>query len=195
VNQLESTIAGTRKIMNKNSILKAIATGVTLIAIQSSAHAVDSASFEFATGNKTQMARIGAQWRWDRQWFRSNGTHLGGYWDLTLAQWRGNSFQNVEGRTQNITDIGITPVFRFQRDDLKGPYVEAGIGAHYLSELYDNNGRKLSTNFEFGDHLGAGYVFRNNLDVSVKFQHFSNGGIKEPNNGVNFAVVRVSYPF
>jgi hypothetical protein len=166
-----------------------------LIVIQSSAHAVDSTSFEFATGNKTKMARVGLQWKWERQWFRSNGTHLGGYWDLTLAQWRGDRFEDVEGRTQNITDIGITPVFRFQRDDLKGPYVEAGIGAHYLSEHYNNNGRQLSTNFQFGDHLGIGYVFRNNLDVGLKFQHFSNGGIKEPNNGVNFAVVRVSYPF
>jgi lipid A 3-O-deacylase len=35
----------------------------------------------------------------------------------------------------------------------------------------------------------------NNLDLGLKLQHFSNGGIKDPNDGVNFAVVRISYPF
>jgi lipid A 3-O-deacylase len=182
-------------MMIKNVAWRAVAAGCVFLGLQSSSHAVDSASLEFGTGNKTQMVRFGAQWKWDRQWWQSNGTHIGGYWDLTLSQWRGNRFQNVPGNTQNITDLGFTPVFRFQRDSLKGPYLEAGIGAHYLSGLYDNNGRRLSTNFQFGDHLGVGYVFPNNLDLGLKFQHFSNGGIKSPNNGVNFAVVRISYPF
>ncbi|SNT27055.1 Lipid A 3-O-deacylase (PagL) [Noviherbaspirillum humi] len=159
------------------------------------ASAVDSASLEFGTGNKTQMARLGVQWQWDKQWFKTNGMHLGGYWDLTLAQWRGNQFQGIRDNRQNITDIGITPVLRFQSDNRKGFYGELGIGAHYLSELYDNNGRRLSTRFEFGDHVGVGYVFSNNLDVALKFQHFSNGGIKSPNNGVNFGLIKVGYAF
>jgi hypothetical protein len=182
-------------MITTNPAWKAVAAGCLLAGLHIESYAIDSASAEFATGNKTQMARVGAQWKWDRQWLQSNGTHIGGYWDLTLAQWRGTQFQNVSGRKQNITSIGITPVFRFQRDTLKGPYAEAGIGIHYLSDLYNNNDRQLSTRFEFGDHLGIGYVFRNNLDVGLKIQHFSNGGIKQPNGGVNFAVVRVSYPF
>lgn len=165
------------------------------LAFSTPSYAVDSASVEFATGNKTKMARIGAQWEMEKRWFQSNGTHLGAYWDLTLAQWREEQYQGVRGRSENITDIGITPVFRFQNDSKLGPYGEIGIGAHLLSGLYDNNGRKLSTNFQFGDHLGVGYVFTNKLDVSLKFQHFSNGGFKQPNNGVNFGVVRASYKF
>jgi hypothetical protein len=38
-------------------------------------------------------------------------------------------------------------------------------------------------------------VFSNGLDVGLKLQHFSNGGIKKPNSGANFAVLRVAYPF
>jgi lipid A 3-O-deacylase len=161
----------------------------------SGAHAVDSISAEWATGDKTRMARVGLQWQWDKKWFQSNGTHVGGYWDLTAARWRGDHYQGTPGAIQNIYDIGFTPVFRFQRDTLVGPYVEGGIGAHYLSRLYDNNGDQLSTRFEFGDHLGIGYVFSNKLDIGLKIQHFSNGSIKQPNDGVNFAVIRVSYPF
>jgi hypothetical protein len=173
---------------------KTLAAAGILLGMHLNSHAVDSASLEFASGNKTQMARLGLQWKWNKQWWQSNGTHLGGYWDLTLARWHGTRFQNGNG-SQDLTDIGITPVLRFQRDDLKGFYLEGGIGAHYLSGLYDNNDRRFSTRFQFGDHIGVGYVFDNGLDLGLKIQHFSNGGVKQPNPGVNFAVIRASYAF
>jgi lipid A 3-O-deacylase len=179
----------------RKAAVKAVVAGCTLAAPYTVSHAVDSASFEFATGNKTQMARLGAQWKWARHWEYANGVKIGGYWDLTLAQWRGKRYRNIEGQTQDISSVGITPVFRFQHDTLKGFYAEAGIGIHYLSGLYNNNGNELSTRFQFGDHLGIGYVFQNDLDLALKIQHFSNGGIRNPNSGVNFAVLRVSYPF
>jgi lipid A 3-O-deacylase len=181
--------------MKKGNSWQSLAAITLLFGVHSVSHAADSTSFEFATGNKTQMARVGMQWKWENRWWQSNGTHIGGYWDLSLAQWRGTRAQGIPGNIQNITSFGITPVFRFQNDTLKGFYAEAGVGAHYLSDLYDNNDRKLSTRFEFGDHLGVGYVFRNNVDLGLKVQHFSNGGIKHPNNGVNFALVRLGYPF
>ena len=173
----------------------ALAIGCLLTTLTPTATAVDSASVEFGTGDKIKMVRLGAQWKWDKMWWHSNGTHIGGYWDLTLAQWRGNRFRNIPGNHQNITAIGITPVFRFQNDSRKGFYAEAGIGAHLLSELYNNNDQQLSTSFQFGDHIGVGYVFANNADISLKIQHFSNGSIKKPNDGVNFAVIRASFPF
>jgi len=180
--------------MLKKAKISLSALAFALIGTPAVSQAVDSVSFEAGTGNSTQIARVGAQWRWDQQWFKSNGTHLGGYWDLSLSQWRGNRYQGRQA-SQNITDIGITPVFRFQADSLKGWYVEGGVGAHYLSDLYDNAGRQMSTRFEFGDHVGMGYVFANKLDVGLRLQHFSNGGIKHPNDGVNFAVLRAAYQF
>lgn len=168
---------------------------VTLAAMPAISHAFDSTSFEVGTGNKTQLVRLGVQSDWDKRWFASNGSHLGGYWDYTVSGWRGTKYRNVSGENQNIADIGITPVFRFQSDSKTGLYAEAGIGVHLLSELYDNNARRLSTRFQFGDHIGVGYVFNNKFDLGLRFQHFSNGGIKQPNNGVNFAVLRGSYRF
>ncbi len=164
-------------------------------ALYSAAHAADTLSVELGGGNQTRIARISLQSKWDAQWWRSNGTHIGGYWDFSLAQWRGDRFQNVVGQRQNITSVSITPVFRFQNNTLKGFYVEAGIGAHLLSELYNNNGHRLSTSFQFGDHLGIGYVFPSTLDLGLRIQHFSNGSIKQPNDGVNLMVVRVAYQF
>ncbi|MDB5854546.1 MAG: acyloxyacyl hydrolase [Herminiimonas sp.] len=154
-----------------------------------------SYSAEFAAGNRTQAARVGAQWKWERSWWNSNGTRIGGYWDADIARWHGTRNDNIPDKVQNLWEIGVTPVFRFERDTGLGPYAEAGIGAHLLSAKYSNNGRQLSTHFQFGDHIGVGYVFSNRLDLGLRFQHFSNGGIEQPNSGVNFATLRASYAF
>ncbi|KQQ96212.1 acyloxyacyl hydrolase [Massilia sp. Leaf139] len=156
---------------------------------------VDSASFEFGTGAKVRMARVAVQKNWESRWFASNGRHLSGYWDLSAAYWRGTAYRNQPGQEQNIAVVGITPVARYQRDDKLGWYVEAGIGANLFSELYNNDDNRLSTAFQFGDHLGIGYVTPTKWDFSVKIQHYSNASIKRPNSGVNFLVVGARYQF
>ena len=185
-------------MQKKQMGLKILAIGYLLANVQAAQaidYTPDSASLEFGTGNKSQLVRVATQWDWGSKWWQSNGTHISGYWDLSLAEFRQEKYLDVTGQHENLTDIGFTPVFRFQKDDKKGLYAEAGVGLHLMSHLYDNNGRRFSTAFEFGDHVGAGYVFNNGLDLGLELQHFSNGSIKEPNSGANFAVIRVAYHF
>lgn len=163
--------------------------------ITPAALAVDSVSLELGVAEHAHIARIGLQSQWHSRWWQSSQYHLGGYWDMSLAQWRASRFRDAVGATQNIRDVGLTPVLRFQANDKRGWYIEAGIGAHLLSDLYDNAGQRFSTRFQFGDHLGIGYVTQNQLTFSLSVQHFSNGGIKHPNPGELFAVVKVAYPF
>lgn len=178
------------------SRLRAFVSGcLTFLCLCSSCFALDSASLELGNGNKTQLVRLAAQWNWQRRWWKTNGTHIGGYWDVNMSKWHGTRFENRPGAVQNITAFGVTPVFRLQSDTGIGPYGEAGIGLRYLSERYDNNGRQLSTRFEFASHLGAGYTFPGHWEIGLRFQHFSNGGIRYPNSGVNFGVMRVGYRF
>ena len=156
---------------------------------------VDSASFEFGSGQKVRMARVALQSDWEVRWLASNGRHLGGYWDVSAAYWRGTAYRNVPGQHQNIAVVGVTPVLRYARDDRLGWYVEGGIGANLFSELYNNADNRLSTAFQFGDHLGVGYVTANKWDLGLKFQHYSNASIKRPNSGVNLLVASVRYRF
>lgn len=156
---------------------------------------LSSASFEVAGGEKVRMVRVGIQGELPYRFLEGNGKHLGTYWDANLAYWRGSMHEGVPGRRQHITDIGFTPVLRYQNDSGRGWYAEGGIGVHLLSQLYDNNDKQLSTAFQFGDHIGTGYVFANGWDLGVKIQHFSNGSIKKPNDGVNFLVVKLARPF
>ncbi len=173
---------------------KSLVAGCALATLPLIGYAVDAVAIDASAGERAQQVRVGVQWNWEKRWFQSNGSHIGGYWDLSLAQWRGTQYQGVSGQHQSLTSIGITPVFRWQNDSKKGDYAEAGIGAHYLSKLYNNSSNQLSTRYQFGSLLGIGHVFDNKLDLGLRVQHFSNGGIKSPNSGVNFIGLHASYP-
>jgi len=177
---------------------KVLTAGAALLVAQAAAAAdgyLDGASFEIATGNKTQIARFGVQRGFEHRWFESNGTQLSGYWDFTIAAWRENAYRNQPGVTAHLWDIGVTPVFRFENANHKGWYGEGAIGAHLMSHLYNNDDNRLSTAFEFGDHIGAGYVFDGGTEIGMKIQHYSNGGIKHPNSGVNTLVLKIATHF
>lgn len=156
---------------------------------------VETGSLEFGTGASVKMVRLGVQKDLHKEWLQSNGNHVNMYWDFSLAQWRGNRYQNVRGQHQNIYAIGATPTFRWQADNRRGLFGEFGIGYFLMSELYNNDSNRLSTAFQFGDHLGIGYAFANKWQVALQVQHFSNAAIKKPNSGVNFAQVKLTRPF
>jgi len=172
-----------------------LATFALLASVPVAAREVHGVSVEAGAWSEAKLLRIGVQRHIERTWFRSERYHLGAYWDLSVGAWRGDAFHDRAGSRQDLWDIGLTPTFRYQRHDRRGLYAEGGIGVHYLSEVWDNSGKSLSTRFQFGDHFGAGYVFDNGLDLGFRFQHHSNGGIKKPNDGANFLILRAAFPF
>lgn len=167
---------------------------VSLAAIP--AYALDGASLVVGNGDGTDMARVGLQWNWQKTWFDTGAWRLGGFWDLSLGSWDGHS---SAGETRNIVDVGVTPVFQLQRKAVAGfaPYVEGAIGFHLLSHTAIDARRKFGTSFQFGDHVGVGVRFgaKQEYDLAYLYQHLSNGGIKHPNNGINFNQVRFAYHF
>lgn len=165
----------------------------------SAAHAADglfdSASVEAGGGEHMQLVRLAAQRDWNQAWLPTHGYHLSGYWDANVAFWRANRWLDVPGQSHNLGVVGITPVFRWEADDKRGFYADAGIGAALFSDVYRNTHRQLSTAFEFADHIGAGYTFANKWEVSARLQHYSNGGIKHPNGGVNLFFLKAGHRF
>jgi hypothetical protein len=166
-----------------------------LLSLPCSAIDISGASIEAGGGPEVRMLRAQVQSAWASRWFVARGTHVGGYWDAGLGQWRGNAYRNVHGQHQDITVIGLTPMFRLQSDSLRGWYAEGGIGVNLLSKLYNNNDDHLSTSFQFNDRIGAGYVTAGGWDFGMRYEHFSNGGIKRPNSGVNFLLLRAARQF
>ncbi len=141
-------------------------------------------------GHNTDMLGVSAQWQWSKRWFQGQNAHVGGFWDVSAAQWR----RNEAGQRHNLAEFGVTPVFRWQANDLQGLYLEAGIGAHLLSRT-SLGSKRYSTAFQFGEHIGFGYRFgaRGAYDLSYRYQHVSNGDIKTPNNGADLHQVRLQY--
>lgn len=155
--------------------------------------AVNGIAVEAGQGDGADMGRLAVQWDWKRRWLEGQSWHVGGYWDLGVGYWR----RDVRpGQNDEIAEIGLTPVFRFQQNDLKGVYFEAGIGFHLLSKTSLGD-KRFSTLFQFGDHLGVGYRFgdKGAFDLGYRYQHLSNASIKRPNNGINFHQIRLQYHF
>jgi lipid A 3-O-deacylase len=185
----------------KKKIKRGLVAGVAMPAAFacSSALAVDGISIQggvgagSSEGTGTEMARLALQWDWTSRWFQGKNWHVGGFWDAGVGYWQRDA---LPGQTKDLFEIGVTPVFRVQQNDLKGPYLEGGVGAHLLSHSSLGNA-EFSTAFQFGSHLGIGYRFgtRRALDLSYSYQHLSNADIKKPNNGINFHEIRLQYHF
>ena len=54
--------------------------------------------------------------------------------------------------------------------------------------------KRVGSNFTFGDHLGVGWRSGGGMDLSLRFQHFSNAGLAKPNPAVDFVQLRLSLP-
>lgn len=147
--------------------------------------------------NNTRMYRLGVQNKWERTWLNDGAWYVGGYWDTELAYMKAD---HISGRNDEIFDLGLTPVFRMQRDASissgVSPYAEAGIGPHLLSET-SLGFKQYSTAFQFGSLIGFGLGFgdKGQYELSYRFQHISNANIKTPNNGINLHILRLGYNF
>ena len=128
------------------------------------------------TGDSTMTYRLGTQFDFDRSWFASDVGRLTGYWDAAYTYWEGDD-------TASNHSLSLSPVFvyEFAGERFK-PYIEAGIGiaAFSSTELEDND---LGSSFQFEDRLGVGVRFADQ-EIGVRALHYSNAGIKDPNDGV-----------
>ncbi len=144
--------------MNKAKLLIAAA----VLAASPAAHAIDGFSLVYGhsdSGNvNVNMGRVGVQWDWNKQWLPMGNWHIGGYWESDFGYWNNTSNQRTHA---TIIDAGFTPVFRLQQTTRSSvsPFLELGVGVHFLSATSLNNQRQFGSSFQFGDHVGAGVRF------------------------------------
>jgi lipid A 3-O-deacylase len=145
-------------------------------------------------GSETQTYAAGATWDWG--WHRHSAFGvLSGYSEMSFGRW----ITDVGGGGSAWeTQVGITPVVRLRSgaDDgwTRNWFAEIGVGANVILPIYRSKEKRFSTTFNFGDHLAIGREFgaRHQHELAVRVQHFSNGGIDEPNPGENFVQLRYS---
>src|SRR5882757_6927133 len=143
--------------------------------------------------DNTQAYVAGAtwDWNWSKQWSAVTAT---GYFEADVGRWITNQ-GGVRGSAW-ATQVGITPVLRLQPTGAaRAWFAEIGIGANFILPIFRSEEKRFSTEFNFGDHFAIGRQFGkdNRQELALRLQHFSNGGINEPNPGENFVQLRYSY--
>lgn len=130
------------------------------------------------TGQGGLTARLGVGVQWDRAWFHSDVGQLTGYWDAGYTYWEAG---DASGGAHSLS---FAPVFVYEFGDgnIK-PFVEAGIGVAVFSGTAAGD-QDFGSAFNFEDRLGAGLKLGSSQRVGVRVTHYSNAGIKQPNDGI-----------
>ncbi|WP_301804064.1 acyloxyacyl hydrolase [Variovorax ginsengisoli] len=145
----------------------------------------------------TDSLTLGYAMPWSWRGSPAPGGPLSFYWDFFLSQWRAPLPPNGADK-RSYTQLGAIANWRWRFNQGESPwFVEAGIGATVMDQLYRTPDREFSTAFQFTEQLGVGLSLgaQGAHEVSLRFQHFSNAGIKEPNPGENFVRVRYLYRY
>ncbi|MDA0321650.1 MAG: acyloxyacyl hydrolase [Verrucomicrobia bacterium] len=158
---------------------------------------------ELAKGSsEIESVKVFVQSHWSRAWLDEGRWLLTGYWEIDYARWetaRPPKEPDV-GPFDSTELIGFSPVFRLVQKRIFSrqtkAYLEGSVGVHYLQDTMIGD-RNVSSNFQFGDHLGLGVIFGRNsqFDLSYRLQHFSNGGVESPNPGLDFHAFRLAMYF
>ena len=118
------------------------------------------------------------------RWMRSDEGYLTGFWEGSLSLWSAD---------RKILAASLSPVFAYEFTPENGavvPYVAIGIGVSGISGTR-LVGRDLSSHFQFEDRVGFGLRFGRTLgnDVNLRYMHYSNGGIAQPNHGIDIVML------
>jgi len=124
----------------------------------------------------------------NKYFFEKRHKYLPKYYETSLGYWEGESGGNIKS-------ISFTPMFRYDFGQYYEsiPYIEAGVGAAYLSKT-KLEGENFGTHFQFENVIGIGFKF-SDFDLSFRYIHYSNAGIHEDNSGVDFTTISISYEF
>ena len=131
-------------------------------------------------------------WNWS---YALGSGKLTGYWDLSVSRWSAD----YQGGNRSTWVLGAQPTLRWHPAQGQSPwFLQAGLGVSYATNhRYITDHKEFSTRYNFASHLGVGYLFgeQRKNEISLRLEHHSNAGIKEPNPGANFLQLRYARYF
>lgn len=144
--------------------------------------------------NGVDIVSLGLRWPW--AW---RGAALGGELsastELFGSLWRADA---VGGGRKDFYQLGLVPMLRYRFAEGRSPwFMEAGIGLSVTDRRFVTPKKVLGSTWNFSDSLAVGRSFgeQDRQEVSLRLQHTSNAGIKQPNPGLNMVVLRYSAAF
>lgn len=147
-----------------------------LLATTLNAQAFDASVSVGTSGHSATTYRLALQKDFDARWLESSTGFLGGYWDAGLTYWDSRS-----GHSTSALSLAPVFVYEFKGETIR-PYVELGVGVSGFTRTRVDK-KKLGSAFQFEDRIGVGIRF-GDQEIGVRAIHYSNAGLKTPNDGV-----------
>ena len=111
------------------------------------------------------------------------------YWEVSVNFWE----YGPENTHETNYAIALSPVFTWKLADIANRYplrAEFGIG---ISLVEDTRfaGKDIGSHYQFEDRIGLTMEFGDNLEhaASLRYMHYSNGGLDDDNPGMDFLVL------
>ncbi|HWK70250.1 MAG TPA: acyloxyacyl hydrolase [Burkholderiaceae bacterium] len=140
-------------------------------------------------GYNSDYRKIGLMYETPTWWSSSPGA-LG---RLDLGAELGVSYWDAEnGQPDSMWQFSATPMLRWWPTEVF--YAEIGVGVTALTRTHFAD-RDLGSAFQFGNHVGAGVLINDAHRIGVRYSHFSNAGLKEPNQGLDLLQLTYTYRF
>ncbi len=132
--------------------------------------------------------------RYDAGTFEALSDDIRLFWESSVNFW-----EYGEHDTHDTDFIfAVSPVLVKQIGHISAlpVYLEAGIGVSFISDTHFA-GKDVSTHYQFEDRIGFMTEFgeHNQHHMSVRYFHYSNAGLKEPNPGLDFIALSYQHAF
>jgi lipid A 3-O-deacylase len=106
--------------------------------------------------------------------------------------------ERVGGGQRTYAQLGLVPMLRYRFGAGRSPwFVEGGIGVSVMDRQLETPQKTQASEWNFSDNLAVGRNFgdRNEHELSLRWQHTSNAGLREPNPGFDLFFVRYAARF
>lgn len=146
-------------------------------------------SINAGVSNDIDIYRLAVQKPFDNSVYNFDSFSILGFHEVGFNYW--------VGEKNNVHTLSYSPVFKLVLNDYQNsefqPYFDFGIGVALASDTTIDN-RNLSTAFLFEDRISLG-ISKDNWDLYFRYLHYSNAGLKSPNEGIDICVLGVNYAF
>ncbi|WP_454738177.1 acyloxyacyl hydrolase [Cupriavidus necator] len=151
-------------------------------------------NYGFDDTHHVQKAEVAMLWDSGWAWGNPQGWQVDLQWEVNVARW----FSNSDHNPNDLWEFGASPVVRIAWwRHAWVPFLELSVGPRLLTGTRTSDDHVISTAFQFSEYAGIGVTFGKDrrFTTGYRFQHLSNGGIKEPNPGTTFHVFYLRYRF
>lgn len=136
---------------------------------------------------------------WNPLYAFKNGWNFTGYWNSDLSYWQSRATKEPD--FQNISILGISPVFRLEKDPTLSeshvvPFVDLGLGIGLMNRNQFSD-QKLGGYATLIQTFGAGINFGDaaQYDLAYHYVVYTNGGELRHNDGMFVNAIAFDYHF